>query len=183
MAKLKVGDKMPDFKFLNPYKEGEDSFSNHSKDKKTVILFLRYIGCNVCQLDMHLYAKRYSELTALNANLITVLQSDPNIVKQEAEEGTFPFVVACDPTLQLYKDFEIDPAKNMLQLVGGGIFSALKKMSASRKFGFTHGAYEGIEEQLPAMFITDENGTLTFAHYSKNLTDLPSIDEVINKVR
>lgn len=177
--KLVKGTKMPDFTYLSPYAEGDQSFEKFAEGKKTFVVFLRYFGCTVCRLDLHIYAQRMAEFAAKDCQLMVVLQSDPNLVKEEAPLGTFPYEIACDPSQSVYKKFDIEPAKNMASLIGGGLFKAVKKMNAAKKFGFEHGEYEGNEQQLPAMVLVDENGIVTFSHYAKNLADLPSVDEML----
>ena len=180
--KLTKGVKMPDFEYLSPYVEGTQNFATYANGKKTFVVFLRYYGCTVCRLDLHIFAQRMAEFAAKDAQLMVVLQSDPNLVKEEAPAGTFPYELACDPTQAVYKKFDIEPAASMGKLVGGGLFKALKKMKAAKKFGFEHGEYEGNEQQLPAMVLVDENGIVTFSHYAKNLVDMPSVDEMLAKL-
>ena len=50
-AKLKLGDNAPDFQFDTPW-EGEKSFVEAAGGKPAVLVFLRYLGCPICQLDM-----------------------------------------------------------------------------------------------------------------------------------
>ena len=180
--KLNKGIKMPDFQYLSPYTEGPQSFSEYANGKKTFVVFLRYYGCTVCRLDLHIFAQRMAEFTEKDAQLMVVLQSDPNLVKEEAPQGTFPYELACDPAQEVYKKFDIEPAKSMGKLIGGGLFKALKKMKVAKQFGFEHGEYEGNEQQLPAMVLVDENGIVTFSHYAKNLVDMPSVDEMLAKL-
>lgn len=177
--KLSKGIKMPDFTYLSPYAEGEQSFAGYANGKKTFVVFLRYYGCTVCRLDLHIYAQRMAEFAAKDCQLMVVLQSDPNLVKEEAPQGTFPYEIACDPVQEVYKKFDIEPAKSMLSLIGGGLFKALKKMKAAKGFGFEHGEYEGNEQQLPALVLVDENGIITHSHYAKNLADMPSVEEML----
>lgn len=177
--KLNKGDKIPGFEYLSPYREGRQSFSDFAVGKKTFLVFLRYFGCTVCRLDLHIYRQRFNEFADKGVNLGVVLQSDPALVANEAPEGTFPFEVMCDPSQGLYEQFEIKPAKSMLALVGGGLPKALKKMKAAKKFGFEHGEYEGNEQQLPAMFLIDSDGTVLFSHYAKSLADLPDVDAML----
>jgi len=177
--KLTKGLQMPDFTYLSPYAEGEKTFADFAGGKKTFVVFLRYYGCTVCRLDLHIYAQRMKEFVDRDCQLMVVLQSDPALVKDEAPLGTFPFEIACDPSQAVYRQFEIEAAKNMAALIGGGLFKAVKKMNAAKKFGFTHGEYEGNEQQLPAMVLVDENGTIAFSHYAKNMTDMPSADEML----
>ena len=179
--KLVKGTKMPDFTYLSPYAEGEKSFAEFAQGKKTYVVFLRYYGCTVCRLDLHIYAQRMAEFAAKDCNLMVVLQSDPNLVKEEAPLGTFPFEVACDPSQAVYKKFDIEPAKSMLALIGGGLFKALKKMKSAKAFGFEHGEYEGNEQQLPAFFAVDGEMNVLEAHYARNLGDMPMANEVLAK--
>lgn len=180
--KLVKGTKMPDFTYLSPYAEGDQSFEAFANGKKTFVVFLRYYGCTVCRLDLHLYAQRMKEFADKDCQLMVVLQSDPNLVKDEAPLGTFPFEIACDPAQAVYKKFDIEPAKSMLAMIGGGLFKAVKKMKAAKAFGFEHGEYEGNEQQLPAMVLVNENGIITYSHYAKNLVDMPGIDDMLAMV-
>ncbi len=180
--KLVKGAMMPDFVYASPYSEGEKHFADFANGKKTYVVFLRYYGCTVCRLDLHIYGQRMAEFAEKGAQLMVVLQSDPNLVATEAPAGTFPFEIACDPSQNVYKQFEIEPAKSMLKLIGGGLMQSVKKMKAAKQFGFEHGEYEGNEQQLPAMVLVNEKGEIEFSHYAKHLTDLPGVDEMLAKL-
>ncbi len=87
MTQLSAGEYMPDFMFSTPF-EKELFFSETVKKKeKTALLFLRYYGCPVCQLEMRNLAKMYTELTKGHAQILVVLQSDP---KNEREAKGCP---------------------------------------------------------------------------------------------
>lgn len=180
--RLAAGMKMPDFEYLSPYRDGVQKLYSYRGAHRTYLVFLRYFGCTVCRLDLHIYANRMKEFEEKGARLMVVLQSDPSLVKEEAPLGTFPFEIACDPSQALYKQFDIAPAKSKLALAGGGIFRLLKKMKAAKSFGFEHGTYEGDEQQLPAIFLLDDSGVITYSHYAKNLADMPSVDEMLAKL-
>ncbi|MBQ7081980.1 MAG: hypothetical protein IJM93_00350, partial [Oscillospiraceae bacterium] len=53
------------------------------------------------------------------------------------------------------------------------------KIEKVRASGFVHGKYEGNEQQLPAMFVVDPDGTVIYAHYAENSIDMPSVDEML----
>lgn len=180
--KMTSGRQMPDFKYLSPYKEGEQSFADFARGKKTYVVFLRYYGCTVCRLDLHIYAQRFKEFSDKGVQLAVVLQSDPALVKSEAPEGTFPFEIMCDPSMDVYKQLEILPAKSKLALAGGGFLKTVKKMNAAKSFGFEHGRYEGDELQLPAVALISREGVIEYAHYAKNLSDMPTAEEMLAKL-
>ncbi len=175
--RLHQGDRIPEFTFSTAY-ESDIPFYSVLKGS-TVLWVLRYIGCPVCRLDMQDIAKHAEEFEKKNAQVYVVMQSDAEHLKKETADTPLPFTIISDPELKIYDLFEIRPAGSKAAMVGTDVFRALRKISASRKAGFSHGDYEGIEEQLPAMFIVDETGTVTYAHYAKTLVDMPSAEEVL----
>jgi hypothetical protein len=56
----------------------------------------------------------------------------------------------------------------------------IEKIKAS---GFVHGKYEGDENQLPALFITEPGGKVLYAHYAANSIDMPTVDELLEKLK
>ena len=76
MPRLNVGDKMPDFEFATPYSPaGRLSETVQKCPGKTALVFLRYYGCRMCQLDMIDYQEGYGAIAAslIAETVITVL--------------------------------------------------------------------------------------------------------------
>lgn len=174
MAKLQAGQTMPDFTFDTPFAQGL-SFHAAARGKKTALLFLRYFGCTLCQYDMMRLREQYGLFTRQGAQVLVVLQSDPAKLAQKITPQTYPFEIICDPGQQLYRTFEIAPAKNKAGMVSP---KALKKLAKLHGTGLQHGEYEGDELQLPALFVLDAQGTLRHAHYAKDVADLPDAEEL-----
>jgi peroxiredoxin len=179
MAKLAVNQKMENFSFDTPYEKGVD-LAKEAEGKKTVLLFLRYFGCTLCRLDMHLLREKYAEITGAGGQVLVVLQSDPALVARETEPDPFPFKVICDPGQDLYRRFDIKPAKSKLTLAGG---KSMAKIAQLKKYPFTHGEYEGDELQLPACFVLDPSFTVRYARYAKNAADIPNPDELLKIIQ
>lgn len=172
--KLHKKDLLPSFKYINQNSDECNIEDVYSKFDNTIILFLRYYGCSVCQLDLLEYKERYNELKSKNAEVVIVLQSTPESLDKQA--GSFPYQIICDSEMELYKKFEIMPAKTTLGMISLKLFSRLKKVKA---LGLEHGDYEGDEKQLPAMFIINRKGEVMFSKYAKSLTDYPTFDELL----
>ncbi len=179
MAKLHVGEKMPDFTFHTGFEEGKTVYG--SLKGKTVFWVLRYIGCPVCRYDVHMIAQRYDEFLAKGAQVFVVMQSDPEHVRNDlkATDATLPFDIICDEKLEIYNALSIEPAESMEALGGCVMDRLMVKGGKARELGFEHGDYEGNEQQLPAMFIVAEDGTVLYAHYAENIMDMPTVDEVL----
>ncbi len=182
MARLNVGDKMPNLTVNTAYETGK-TIAEIVDGKETVFWVLRYIGCTVCRYDVHLLIERYQEFRDKGAQVVVVMQSRPENVREDVREEMngekLPFDIICDTKFELYDALEIKAATTMEELVGTDMAKLEAKGAAAKAAGFEHGEYEGKEEQLPAMFITDGDCTITFAHYGKDITDMPVIDDVL----
>ena len=117
MARLAVGEKMLDFTAAGAFGP-EEALSSRVGKGKTAIVFLRYYGCTLCQYDIHTYAEHYQEIVGDTGKLFVVLQSTPESIKKQMTRETLPFEIICDPEGKLYKEFEINPAKDKEELGG-----------------------------------------------------------------
>ncbi|MGL4337071.1 MAG: redoxin domain-containing protein, partial [Turicibacter sp.] len=174
----RVGQVLKSFTYDTPWTNGID-FSSQSKDSKSCIVFLRYYGCTLCQLDIRKFMSRYNEFTEKGIELYIVLQSDPQLMREQLNKEDVPFNMICDPNQELYHQFYIKPAVSQAGMIG---VEALEKIKESMALGIEHGAYEGNEQQLPAVVMCNEKGEITFTHYGKNVGDIPSIDELLTNL-
>jgi len=177
MAKLNVGDLMPDFTYETPFAQNLTLAETAAKASKTALLFLRYYGCTLCQYDIHQIYMHYFDLTAHGGQILIVLQSDPKALADDLKTPeALPFPIICDPERKLYKEFSIEPAASKAKMADAKVLAKIAKATAA---GFKHGAYEGEELQLPAAFVLTPDRKLTYAHYAKTVGDMPEIDELV----
>jgi len=182
--KIETGMQFPSFSFMREDGTSHTTEEELSLHAKTIFYVLRYIGCPVCRLDVHTINERYEEFVRKDAQVCVVLQSDPAHVQKEMERSneTLKVPVICDSECVIYDLLEIKEADNMLKLVGGNLLKMVSKGKEAGKKGYSHGDYEGREKQLPAVFIVNKEGITEYVHYAKNMTDLPSVDELLEKV-
>ena len=184
MPKLNVGDKMPNFTFNTQKRENVTIEEIVKGKKKTVFWVLRYIGCTVCRYDVHVISQRYQEFLDKDAQVFVVMQSDPQVVRDDLAKhpSAIPFEIICDTDQNIYKSLNIETwgePGSMPVLDEEAMGRLQAKGAAAAEAGFIHGKYEGLEEQLPAMFITDDKGVVEYAHYGKDIMDMPVVDEVL----
>ncbi len=177
MARVGVGEKMPDFVFDTATKSGQSLYD--CLEGKTVLWVLRYIGCTVCRYDVHLITQRYQEFKDKGAQVYVVMQSDTAHIKKDLADVDLPFEIICDPEMKIYQALDILPAKSKEELLGDGLEKLQAKSQKAGELGFKHGDYEGDEAQLPALFIVEKDGTISYAHYAKSIMDMPSVDDVL----
>lgn len=178
LNRVREGDALPDFNYHTAYKS-DINYLEKVKGRKNFLVFLRYFGCTVCQLDILEFADRYFELKDKGIEFTLVLQSDRYLLKNQLDKNPLPFEIISDPNGDLYDKFNIRPAYSQGEMLSQ---EAFKKIIRAQGKGLEHGKYEGNEQQLPAVFLIDEEGKVEYSHYGKDIADIPSIDEIIEMV-
>lgn len=174
---LKEGDRLDDFSFSTPFKEGIRLSDYVKNAEKTAIVFLRYFGCTLCQLDIHRFKEGYEAIRKAGGQLLVVLQSSPEVIAEDVKTSALPFEIICDPKAELYLRYNVLPAETVQLLLGS---DSMKKIGEARAAGFSHGEYEGSELQLPATFVIDRELVVSYAHYGKSVDDVPTPDTLVS---
>jgi peroxiredoxin len=175
--RLKAGATTPDFTFDTPWKKGL-KLSDFTKKSTTVLMFLRYIGCPICQMEIAELRGRIGEFTRRKVNLLVVLQSTPANITAAVSEKDVPFEIVCDPKEKLFALYGVKPGSIFRYVTPGSIIQAIR----ATKRGFRHGKYEGNEKQLPATFIIGTDGRVRWAYYGKNVSDVPKTDKLLAQI-
>lgn len=177
--RLQVGDMMPDRKITAAFGTA-DTLYQLIGGKNTLIWAVRYIGCPPCHYDTTMLARRWERFQSAGANVIVVMQSDPEVLREATAGEDIPFDIVCDPEMAFYRALDIRPAATMEEARGDE--AQTKKLMAKGKacaeLGYTHGKYEGDEMQLPAVFVVSGEGKVLYAHYAAAIADLPDYDEM-----
>lgn len=186
MPKLNIGDKMPDFTFTTQNRENVSLHAAVQGKKKTVFWVLRYIGCPTCRYDVHVLTQRYQEFLDKDTQVFVVMQSTPDSIRKALADVDVPFEIICDPTYEIYNGLDIgvwgEPGSrpDMSNADPAAMEDFAKLIAEIQALGFSHGEYEGIEEQLPALFITDSDATVTYSLYPDNVkVRMPSVDQAL----
>ena len=176
--KLKPGMNAPNFNYETISQQSLDFYKN-TEGKKSVIFFLRYIGCPVCHMKIRDILSDNEKFNAAGLQVYAVLQSTPASVREEIDEAKMPFTIVCDPEEKVFALYGVAPGNLFGYLTPSVIMKAMK---ASRA-GFKHGKKEGKEMQLPAVFIIDGDRKITYAHYGKNIGDVPDNQVILKAAR
>ncbi len=176
--KLKIGQSIPNFSYDTPYTKDRD-YLKSIEGKKAVLLFLRYYGCMICQLDLMEIQRNIREFNRRNIDIKVVLQSSREKMKENLRKEPLDYEIICDPQGELYEKFSIGVEKNRIKLGSG---NTLRKMQRARKAGLKHGECEGNELQLPAIFIVDESSKIVYLHYAENIADIPEAKDILNMI-
>ncbi len=169
--KLKVGDKAPLFK-LDSYNAGTiDLGELIGKKQKIVLLFSRYFGCPICQLDLNILIESVPEINNKGAKLLYVTQSGEKVAQEFIAKYKIEFPVIASSKKELYAEYGLG------LLNEEAVKKVKSKFKEATERGFVHGDYEGWENQGPGQFVIGEDGNIL--HERKGWLLLPEIFAVL----
>lgn len=175
------GGQMPDFTYDTPYAKGRRlSETLRQTSGKTALVFLRFYGCRLTKYDLMQYAAHAAEISA-EGQLLVVLQSDPELLRETLGEERLPFEVICDPTCALYDAFDIQEAADDTAAFKDSVTKAKRK--AFLAAGIEGGAVEGRHLQMPAVFVMTPDGVLTAVRYGVSAGDSPDVEELLRLLK
>lgn len=167
---IKEGDKAPLFK-LNSFNFGTIDLSELIGTQKNVLIFSRYFGCPICQLDFKEFMDRKSEIDAKGARILYITQSGEKIAKEFIEKEKIDFPVIPSTKDELYAEYGLG------LMTSEAVQQVPLKMKDIRKLGLEHGEHEGWEKQGPGQFVINEQGDII--HAKKGWIDIDGLLSVL----
>jgi peroxiredoxin len=137
---------------------GEIDLASLIGKQKVVLIFSRYFGCPICQLDLKELIENQDKIISKGAKILYVTQSGKETSEKKIKELNINFPVIYSPKDGLYAEYGL--GKMSLGLIA----SVPGKLKASKNAGFSHGEYEGSESQSPGQFVIDLNGKIIHAY-------------------
>ncbi len=176
-SKLNIGDKAPDFRFRAPW-DGETNFYDAVGNNPAVLIFLRYYGCPVCQMEMAKIKQEIDLVRKKGCRVFVALQSAPETLTSLTKREDWPFTIICDPKGEIFQLYGVEAGGFIRYLHPTGFFAAIKAVLQ----GFQHGKFEGKETQLPAAFSMTADKMLKYTHYGEIISDIPSLAELTSVI-
>jgi peroxiredoxin Q/BCP len=170
IKEIAEGDKAPLFK-LESYNAGIIDLAKEIGEKKIVLIFSRYFGCPICQVDLRELMIRKAEIENKDVKILYITQSGEKVAKEYIEKEKIDFPVIPSSKDELYAEYGLG------FMTPEAVKQIPLKLKEVQKHGFKHGAYEGEEKQEPGQFVIDENGTII--HALEGWLDIDSLLSVL----
>ncbi|MHA2475040.1 MAG: peroxiredoxin-like family protein [Promethearchaeota archaeon] len=155
---------------LDSYNAGKINLEEF-KGKKIVLIFSRYFGCPICQVDLKELINRRADIDEKGAQILYITQSGEEIAKEYIEKEQLDFPVIPSSKDELYTDYGLGV------MTPEAVKEIPLKLKEVMKYGFKHGEYEGWEKQGPGQFVIDEQGKII--HAKKGWLDIENILAVL----
>lgn len=175
VLKLKVGDKAPDFSLPNA--TGKTiNLSELLLKGKVVLTFYRGSWCPYCNLQLAHYQSSLKEIHGLGAELVAISPQTPDESLNISEKNQLNFEVLSDNGNKVAKQYTTifkngDVPLNLMAELGID-FAA-------------HYADDSNELPIPAVFVIEKDGTISFAASTggdyRNRVDVSEIINALNK--
>ncbi len=174
--RLKPGD--PARPFELPTLGGEPFRLESTGGRPLILIFTRYVGCMVCQMQTARIREAAPEYKSHGARVAVVYQSS-----LERMRGYFgddvpsqdDLWLLSDPKGEVYDLYGV-PRSLLGYIAPSTIVCAIKAYRA----GYRHGATEGHETQMPGEFLIDRNGVVQLVHYGRHAGDHLAPHELID---
>jgi peroxiredoxin len=176
-SRLAVGNKAPDFKFKTPW-DDEVNFYDATGNNPAVLIFLRYYGCPVCQMEMAKLKQEIDLIRKKGGRAFVVLQSAPETLASLTGKEDWPFTIISDPQGEVFKLYGAEAGGIIKYLHPAGLIAAIKAVGR----GFRHGKFEGKETQLPAAFAMTGDKVIKYVHYGENISDVPPLERMLSGI-
>ena len=177
MTQFSIGEKILDFIFQTPF-DTKSTLYDTSQGKKILLLFLRFMGCRLTQLEIRRLIQHYDQIISQDTRAFVVVQSPPATVREYYNHNDLPFTIICDPEKKLYQQFSVLPAETEEVMKSGGYNAKIEQINLTEP-DLVRGKAEGDPLQLPAVFLTDESLVLKYIYYGKNASDIPLTAEIV----
>ena len=153
ILKLQVGDKAPDFSLSNAVNQTVNLYEV-LKNERVVLTFYRGLWCPYCNLALSQYQAITPEVKAAGATFIAISPQNPDNSLSVKEKNELAFEVLSDNgniVAKGYTTVHKNPA------------TSTNKMA---ELGYDYDSFysqEGSEIPIPAVFIIEQDGTISFA--------------------
>ncbi len=185
--KLRKGDLLSDFIYNSPY--GAGKLLKHNVSKKTLLVFTRYIECEMAVKTLDTFKKYQRVFTMFGIDLKFILQ---NTVEELSQYQSFyPFELIADPECKFYDKYNIFEANSIIGMVAGDkMFEEMTEgdirnlLDTDMVKAFTEESTSGKRElQLPALIGIDKNMKVIYSHYCKTIGDFPDSGTLLGALR
>jgi peroxiredoxin len=138
--------------------------------KPLVVKFHRYAACPMCNLHLHDFARRFAELHERGLEAVAFFHSPVEEIRAHAGRRRYPFALAADPQLRIYRKYGVETSWARLLLS-----ALLPNFYADRFRAMRHGFWGGMPPlqiaKMPADFLVGPDGRIIHAHYGRTIGD------------
>lgn len=185
---LKKGIKLNEFIYNSL--DGEKVDLAETIEKPTLIIFARHYKCEITEQILSLLKKSWTVLKVMGYDVKVIIQSPVQLLEEVSEK--YPFELISDPEARLYDKYNVFQADSYINLIAGdkefikmtnGSIRNILDSDIIEKFSASNDDENIRQLQLCAVVAVDTDMTVNYSYYSKTLTDIPSVTDLIKALK
>jgi peroxiredoxin len=146
-----------------------------------LLMFHRYAGCPMCNLRLHDFARRFPEWHERGLEAVAFFHSPAGYINENAGGKQYPFAIAADPKLRVYRKYGVATSwrRLALSMARPSVYSDLVR---AFRHGFRGGKVTPRLATMPADFFIRPDGRIQAIYYGRSIADhMPNeqIDEAL----
>ncbi len=169
---LQVGDKAPDFTLKDA--QGKDvTLSEALKQGPVVLTWYRGGWCPYCNIALKALSDKLPAIKGMGAQLFALTPELPDQSLNTEEKNKLAFSVLSDPNLKVSKQYDL-------------VFTLDSDTATRYESRFQLSKVNGNKDNIlpiPATYVIDTDGTITFAYVNPDYRRRVEPDQVINALR
>jgi peroxiredoxin len=159
--------------------EGKEFKLSDFKGQKILLSFFRNSACALCNLRIHELIASHDKFVDAGIKVVAVFETSAEDMKPYVAQQEPPFILVPDPQARLYDLYHVESSQEKVAAVVSGTVAHTRIAEAAAK-GFQLIQQDGSNFfRLPADFLIDENFNIVKWHYSDQIIDHLSIEEVL----
>ncbi|MBI5857265.1 MAG: AhpC/TSA family protein [Sphingobacteriales bacterium] len=169
---LFIGSKAPDFK-ANDQNGKQVKLKDLLKDGKVVLIFYRGYWCPYCNKELSRLQDSLQMIKDKGATLVAVSPEQPENISKTIEKTKAEYPVLYDEGLKIMKayDVEFEVPENTLTRYRNSGLDIEKNNGANGKY-----------LPVPAVYIIDEESTITYRFFDSDYRKRPSVKELLDNL-
>ncbi len=169
---LEKGAKAPD---VNLTIDGKQmALADLYKDQNVAIIFYRGHWCPSCNKHLSEFATRARELEDKGVRLIAITPEAQEGVAKTKEKTKATFTIISDTDGSIQKAFDVDYG-----VTDGYVGKVQEKLNVAISDNNANGQ---AQLPVPATYVINSNGEITFAHFDPNYSNRASIDDILGAI-
>ncbi|MHB8348710.1 MAG: peroxiredoxin family protein [Acidiferrobacterales bacterium] len=161
------GESAPAFRV--PDLQGHTVDMRNFRGRWLLLSFCRYASCPLCNLRMHELSGLHAGWQTHGLDMLAVLQSPADKLRQYVDRQHLPFLLIPDPEQTLYQRYGVGHCWIGFLVVWGKRLPEISRAVLRERY--FPGSVEGGIHRIPADFLINQGGRIAEAHYGCDIGD------------
>jgi peroxiredoxin len=191
MPSIGVGQRAPSFHL--PSGQGPVvSLHDYRGRRRVIVWFTKGMGCPFCRSQMLQLARGHDRLKALDAEVLQITPTRPELAVSYVRSFAVPFTYLCDPDYRVYGQWGLDRREHSMAWYARAAYGATKLVPPPDALAGPPPSLQALRTNLldtdAGFFVIDRDGIVRYAMSGPyagpgGVRGIPTIDEIAHELQ